>query len=392
MKNIFIQTPYSSGKKKPVRLSVFFFFLVIILATVAGISSYIYGKVKNNPLHILLRSYEAIQAVGSYALDISGETRTRTQNGPWNIVIQSKSQHDLRKNSPRAVLRVSSDIIGPQEQFVFKDISFHLMSPSVEKVYFNLLNVPKFFFINFEPVYNTWILAQGAPFSENTTYEKNIKDLREKIQKEFSRLSMSNTFFDFEKGKKDESVFHYRFTLNREKFKNFVKEFSNFFARQTDHTISDIIRNTEKYSSSALIAGEIIISKKDYLPQKILLFSKPLSGKQENLSAKIELVFSQYNENFILEEPKEFIKFEDAFQKVTGIAFQRFFPPSDGEPNPEKADTVEEKDSDADGLPDFLEERLGTDRMNNDTDGDTYQDGEEFHNGYNPNGPGKMVF
>jgi len=54
--------------------------------------------------------------------------------------------------------------------------------------------------------------------------------------------------------------------------------------------------------------------------------------------------------------------------------------------NPLKADT------DDDGLSDYQEIQLyETNPLKVDTDGDTYPDGEEVKNGYNPNGPGKLL-
>src|SRR3990167_8905571 len=43
-------------------------------------------------------------------------------------------------------------------------------------------------------------------------------------------------------------------------------------------------------------------------------------------------------------------------------------------------------DSDKDGLSDSTEEIFGTDKFNQDTDGDSYQDGVEIFNGYDPYG------
>jgi len=49
-------------------------------------------------------------------------------------------------------------------------------------------------------------------------------------------------------------------------------------------------------------------------------------------------------------------------------------------------------DTDGDGLADQLEDGLGTDRNNPDTDGDGYNDGDELMNGYNPLGSGRWSF
>jgi hypothetical protein len=49
-------------------------------------------------------------------------------------------------------------------------------------------------------------------------------------------------------------------------------------------------------------------------------------------------------------------------------------------------------DSDQDTLPDKLEEAVGTNSLNQDSDGDGYLDGDEIINGYNPSGTERMVF
>jgi len=49
-------------------------------------------------------------------------------------------------------------------------------------------------------------------------------------------------------------------------------------------------------------------------------------------------------------------------------------------------------DSDGDGLPDKLEEALGTNPNKADTDGDSFSDGVEVKTGYNPLGTGKLIY
>jgi len=48
-------------------------------------------------------------------------------------------------------------------------------------------------------------------------------------------------------------------------------------------------------------------------------------------------------------------------------------------------------DADGDGLPDALEDAIGTDRMRADTDGDGFTDANEVRAGYDPTGPGRAV-
>ncbi|MBT6691586.1 hypothetical protein HOB10_04610 [Candidatus Parcubacteria bacterium] len=55
-------------------------------------------------------------------------------------------------------------------------------------------------------------------------------------------------------------------------------------------------------------------------------------------------------------------------------------------------DRFESRDTDGDGLPDKLEEGLGTDPNNPDTDGDGHNDRTEVLNGYNPLGTGQMTY
>ncbi|PJE76708.1 hypothetical protein COV05_02995 [Candidatus Uhrbacteria bacterium CG10_big_fil_rev_8_21_14_0_10_48_16] len=52
--------------------------------------------------------------------------------------------------------------------------------------------------------------------------------------------------------------------------------------------------------------------------------------------------------------------------------------------------SVQDEDSDGDGLTDLEESEYGTDPLNPDTDGDGYSDGDEVASGYDPNGPGLL--
>jgi len=54
--------------------------------------------------------------------------------------------------------------------------------------------------------------------------------------------------------------------------------------------------------------------------------------------------------------------------------------------------SVHNPDEDRDGLGNKIEQSIGTDHRNIDSDGDGFTDGQEISNGYNPLGSGKIVF
>ncbi|MEA3357435.1 MAG: hypothetical protein U9Q67_03295, partial [Patescibacteria group bacterium] len=125
----------------------------------------------------------------------------------------------------------------------------------------------------------------------------------------------------------------------------------------------------------------IWLDKDSYLPRKMSFAIgivppdsvTSLANKQIKISFSMQL--TNINEEVVIEEPTEYITFEQAMDKVeSGESYDY------------------DKDTDGDGLTDYEETTIfKTDPTKKDTDGDGFDDKTEIKNGFNPNGEGKIT-
>ncbi len=105
------------------------------------------------------------------------------------------------------------------------------------------------------------------------------------------------------------------------------------------------------------------------IKEPVVVIDDTLSGPSENIFLEEEII--QPEENIPLDTDKDGLT--DVEERDYGT-------------------NINLLDTDKDGLTDYEEvHTFRTDPLNNDTDGDTYLDGDEVRNGYNPAGEGKLV-
>lgn len=128
------------------------------------------------------------------------------------------------------------------------------------------------------------------------------------------------------------------------------------------------------------VAGEVWIGKDDNMPVKI-----KLTGVNGGNKTELELNFNKYNEPLNIVAPEN--------PKLLGLVIFELFDEiaKSGIELPNIPSTLF-IDSDKDGLYDVIEDFYSTDPNNNDTDNDSYIDGEEVKNNYNPAGQGRLEY
>lgn len=147
-------------------------------------------------------------------------------------------------------------------------------------------------------------------------------------------------------------AFHYGITIDKQGLKNLI-------GSEKDSIIGLLLEGFSE-TESVEITGEVWIDKKDYLLKKITI---NFSDNREPFY-EAEFSFKNFNQAIALETPTSAITMEELEKRQKEYL---------------------EKDSDGDGLKDFLEINVyGTDPNNPDTDGDGYDDLGEIQRGYDP--------
>lgn len=141
------------------------------------------------------------------------------------------------------------------------------------------------------------------------------------------------------------------------------------------------------------IRGQMWVGKNNLLPYKFTMSAEvhsPAMGFATSTSyVNIEVAMSNFNQPVTIEVPADTTSLDELMASFMGGLSSDFTATSTATSGSFATD--DSGDTDNDGLTNFEEEFLyGTNPTVVDTDADTYPDGEEVKNGYNPNGPGKM--
>lgn len=196
------------------------------------------------------------------------------------------------------------------------------------------------------------------------------------------------------------SMFHYGYTFDKKELAELLIDLRGLITSDPETSQADkdeIRRDIEK---AQMPTGEMWLSTKDYLPYRITFnaANKTTVGTvTSDWSLALDLNLSKYDEPVVVEKPADARPFEEVLKAIFGGMGGDFsssgdlVPKSatDGESLKFPAGSTAHTDTDKDGIPDDIEEALGTDPKKADTDGDGHNDKEELDNGYNPFGPGR---
>ncbi|MEI6597045.1 MAG: hypothetical protein WCL13_02425, partial [bacterium] len=269
-------------------------------------------------------------------------------------------------------------------------------------IYFKISDMLNLRFFDVSILKNQWVKLNVEALKNQLGLEKfdaqikevqNNQDLsseqKEKIKTAFQQAKI---FKITEKlsGEKIEGVstYHYKFIIDRAGVKIFYIEVNRIIRGReiTQKELIDFDKNLEEVESPA---GEIFVGKKDMLPYKIVLsyIIKNSPKSKSPVKVNLNLLLKNFNKPIEVEIPAQVKTTEEIISSILGG--QAEVAPSIATSSLSQSDS--KMDTDQDGLDDQTEVIYGTDLDNPDTDGDGFKDGEEVTNGYNPNGPGKLL-
>ncbi len=197
------------------------------------------------------------------------------------------------------------------------------------------------------------------------------------------------------------TMFHYSYSFDKKELTDLLAELRGVITGDPKTDQNDIDGIRESIEKAQMPTGEIWISRKDYLPYKITFNAvnkKTIGTVTSDWNMALTLNLSKYNEAVVVEKPADATPLEEAMKGMlgaidgTGSASGELTPTSitDGDGTKLPVGGMSNTDTDKDGIPDDIEEVLGTDPKKADTDGDGHNDKDELDNGYNPLGPGRL--
>lgn len=339
------------------------------------------------PRKVALKSLEAAKNIKSFfyttLLDIE---IFQDKKWKWNFAIDGNYSNG--GENPYFQGSFTVDIESPYS-FNIQKLQTDIVSPEKDVAYIKFNNVSKLPLVDLESIAGQWIQFD----SRNKEKASAITAEKLKIIEQIARDSYrENEFLQLKKLTSEKVLgdksYHYAIAFNKKKLGDFMKYLSEkIMTVDLDSPekiyISQYMEKAISFLEPKEISGEIWIGKKDAYPRKLTLFLKNSLEKKDEFSALFTLFLHNFNtKDFPRVDPKPYITLEEGFIKATGRDLKDFlYREAKDNIGAKKGVLFADPDTDDDGLPDFMEKRIGTDMFNPDSDGDGVKDGEEFEGG-----------
>lgn len=313
---------YLIGKKPSNnRVKIFIYVLLAVLivgGTVLATKAWdpIWSPLRMKPESVVAKMVEKMKTIKTLGADINLAIENQDKN---SLLISLK----MNRNQKEDPIRQSLGFIASIKQ---KNDSISLSGESIvvgENGYIRINEVPLILASFLGSMQNQW-------FRYNQDEETN-----ESNKKSFAQLQeifKNSQWYIIEKELKDEKVnnittYHYLVSVNRSAIEKALAEYIKQSQEDIKNHPSFGEINFEDLSSSILektfdqigeIKAEIWIGKKDYYLRKVQM-QKTFNAQSLNiptddvLNLSAEIIFSEFNQEFNIEEPKEFKDLKDVF-------------------------------------------------------------------------------
>lgn len=318
---------------------------------------------------------------------------------------------DIQKiNDPKVLLALDVKT----DALTSTDVSFGLESRFINQIIYTKLSaVPYLGFFDLSSLKDQWLKVDAKTLKQQTNFSKSKKEsannqengqlsLEQMIQLKtaIQRANIIKITDRLPDVRMDKTIdgsdnYQYQFVLNPEGIKLFLVEFAKIVEDEELNSIEVDEMYEEIYGKNELLAGKLLIGKKDLLPRRISfdLITKTADKTKVLWKTSQTVSFSNFNQSVQIEVPTSTKTMEEVFGEFSSMLSSSL--KNDNLSNIGESvlstDPRANIDSDGDGLSDLGEDLLGTDPNQADTDGDGFADGEELEKGYNPNGSGKLL-
>ncbi|MEI7498723.1 MAG: type II secretion system protein GspG, partial [Candidatus Falkowbacteria bacterium] len=421
-----ISMPNEGGKKKKL-LWLWISLAVVLISILAGGGAFAYYYFFPTPETVIKRMIANMRTIAAieYKGNITVDATTPALPSPSSIMmgmteISSTTQDaKLSINFSGANEKLGTSTVNnrlalefgytaspkPVQELGFEEIFLNNI------LYLNLTKIPDLGMFDASPIKNQWIKIDIAALIKQFGLEKYTDEYKNKLEEakkkneltterklKLKQLAIDSKIFSLGKTLPEEIIDgvlsrHYAIKIDKIALKKYIIDASGVMDKK--YSAEELISIQKGLDSVDFSEMQIWIGKKDYFLHR---FSFGVSITNQEFKSKgniaVDIHLMNYNQQNLITVPEKYVSVEELIGKymmnMIGTGVKNEIASTTGEFGKiNKADS--QMDNDADGLKNYEEDLIGTDKNKADSDGDGYTDGAEVDGGFNPLGLGKST-